>query len=58
FAESNKGIRLTDVLNVSISRKANRYTSGVSNHLPEVQQVENYSTASKELLSSFFAKQR
>lgn len=58
FAESNKGIRLTDVLNLSLSRKANQNTAGVSNHHPEIYQVENYSQQAKELLSVFFAKQR
>lgn len=58
FAPSNKGIRLTDILDLSMKRKAKGFTAGVSNHLPEVHQVENYSKTSQQLLSEFFAKKR
>lgn len=58
FAPSTKGIRLTDVLDLSMKRKAKGLIAGVSNHLPEVHQVESHSKPAQQLLSDFFAKQR
>ncbi len=58
FARSDKGIRLCDVMDMSLMHKAAGRRAGASNHHPEILPVEAYAARSARLLEQFFRGKR
>jgi len=58
FAPSAKGIRLSDIMSLSLTNKKNQTDGGFANHHPSVFTVDSYQQKAKQLLEDFFAKRR
>lgn len=58
FARSDKGIRLCDTINLSLSHKARGEKAGSSNHHPEILPLDSMAERSARLLERFFRQKR
>jgi tRNA(adenine34) deaminase len=58
FARSDKGIRLCDAMDLSLTHKARGEKAGSSNHHPEILPVDSMAERSALLLERFFKQKR